>query len=192
MRLKIPICFAVFFILIIVGQTRSDTTYVATISMNATINAWISITPSEALSQGIQFGTITPGSLENNATNNTNGLYGGSAYNITIDSLTNTNVDFYNRANDLISGSNILQIGNVTHNANSTSNNGTVIDPVDSIALTTSMAKLGVTGACDNLSPGSNCWIAFWLDAPQNIIGGNYATTYYFCAEKAGSPQECL
>lgn len=153
--------------------------------MNATISAWISIVPSEALSQGIQFGTITPDSLDNNATNNTNGPDNGTNYSFTVDELTLVRVDFYNRAGSHLnlSGSPtiVLDIGNVTHKANITSNNESVIDPTDSINLTLGFLKLG-NGSCDNLVAGNVCWMAYWVDIPLGQPVGEYNTTYYFCA----------
>ncbi len=147
---------------------------------------FISISISPALMNGIMFGTINPGTNDNPAINNTNGAGGGTAYNITIDSSTTVNVDLYNDASgNLVSGSYIIGIGNVTHQANTTSNTGDNLVAAGSIALSITYSIIG--SICQNLLANSNCWISYWLDSPTVQPPGSYTTTYKYCAVQNGT-----
>ena len=152
---------------------------------------FISISLSTALINGIMFGTINPSTNDNPALNNTNGPGGGTAYNITIDSSTTVNVDLYNDASgNLVSGSYIIGIGNVTNQANTTSNTGNNLVAAGSIALSTIYSIIG--SICQNLVANSNCWISYWLDSPTAQPPGSYTTTYKYCAVQNGtSSSQC-
>jgi hypothetical protein len=148
---------------------------------NTTGATFISISISRALMDGIMFGTINPNTNDNPALNNTNGAGGGTAYNITIDASTTVDVDLYNDASgDLVSGSYIIGLGNVTNQANTTSNTGENLVSTGSIALSTTYSIIG--SICQNLVANSNCWISYWLDSPTAQPPGNYNTTYEYCA----------
>jgi hypothetical protein len=163
--------------------TSCDTPF--TYTTNGTV--FISISVSQALLDGITFGTINPNTNDNPAINNTNGVEGGTAYNITIDSSTTVNVDLYNDASgNLVSGSYIIAIGNVTHKSNITSNTGDNLVATDSIALSTTYSIIG-NNVCQSLAANSNCWIRYWLDSPTAQPPGNYTTTYKYCAVENGA-----
>jgi len=155
-------------------------------SFQTSAGVWISISISPSLSSGILFGTVSPNTNDNNATNNTNGPGGGTAYNITIDTSTTVNVDLYHDANgNMISGSSSIGIGNVTHQANTTSNTGNNLIPSSSVALSTTYSIIG-SNVCQNLGININCWIAYWLDVPSAQLPGDYNTTYEYCTVQTG------
>jgi hypothetical protein len=147
---------------------------------------FISISISSALQSGIMFGTINPDTNDNPALNNSNGPGGGTAYNITIDASTTVNVDLYHDATvNLVSGSYIIGIGNVTHQANTTSNTGNNLVAAGSTALSTTYSIIG--SICQNLLANSNCWISYWLDSPTAQPPESYTTTYKYCAVQNGT-----
>jgi len=147
---------------------------------------FISISISPALMNGIMFGTINPNTNDNPALNNTNGPGSGTAYNITIDSSTTVNVDLYHDASgNLVSGSYIIGIGNVTNQANTTSNTGNNLVAAGSTALSTTYSIIG--SVCQNLLANSNCWMSYWLDSPTSQPPGNYITNYKYCAVQNGA-----
>jgi hypothetical protein len=77
-----------------------------------------------------------------------------------------------------------IAIGNVSYEANQTLgvNVNMTLTTDGTELLTTSWTKIDPTNTpCDNLAPGSRCYIAFWLDVPSAILAGTYNTTYYFC-----------
>jgi len=143
---------------------------------------YIDIVPSYAIyPYGIQFGNVDPGTSDNPALNNTQ--YPGTAYNITVDPTTNVNVDLYHRLGGYIGD---IAPGNLTHQANATSNDGANLVPTGSIALSASYTIIGGT-VCQNLTPGDNCWIRYWLDVPVGNSPGVKQTTYYICGVKNGA-----
>lgn len=147
---------------------------------------FISISVSQAILDGIMFETIDPDTDDNEAVNNSNGPDGGTAYNITIDPSTTVNVDLYHdTTGDLESGSYVILIGNVTHNANTTSNAGENLISSGSVALDAAYSTIGNT-VCQSLGAGSDCWIRYWLDVPSNQPPGDYTTTYEYCAVETG------
>lgn len=162
-----------------------------TTTMNATIGAWVAITPSTSITGGILFGSINPGTNDNMAVNDTTGPAGTNCtdYNITIDTSSNVDVDIFNDASgDLTSSGNVIKIENVTLEANQTAcgNNINMTLKTDgTIPLNTTYLIMGsntnTTGPCKSVSSGNNCYIAYWLDVPASQITGTYTTTYKYC-----------
>ncbi len=157
---------------------------------------FVSINVSDAINWGIRFGEIEQNTNDNAALNDTNGPDGGTAYNITIDTSSTVNVDLYHdTSDDLKFGGNTILIANVSHAANNTTNTGANLflyqnpDDLDSIALSKTYAIIGnntTVFGCQDMAPGSNCWITYWLDVALGITAGNYNTTYEYCGVKIG------
>lgn len=168
-------------------------------TMNATIGAWVAITPSSSVTAGIDFGGINPGTNDNMAVNDTTGPAGTNCtdYNVTIDTSSNVDVDIFNDASgDLTSDGNTIKIENVTIEANQTNcgNNVNMTVITDgTIPLNTTYLIAGknskTTGPCKSVASGNNCYIAYWLDVPASQIAGAYTTAYEYCGvqEDAGS-----
>jgi hypothetical protein len=168
--------------------------------MNATIGYTIAITPSSALSRGILFGSINGGTNNNMAQNDTTGTGNVTQYNVTADSANSDTTDFWHYANHMNKqgSSPTLNIGNVTHESNTTMPNGgsnvnmTNIDRHNygNILMTTSWARIG-SGNCSAVSNGGNCYIAYWLDVPSGLASGTYNTTYYYCGNATNGNTAC-
>ncbi len=162
-----------------------------TTTMNATVGAWVSITPSVAITGGITFGNINPGTNNNTAVNDATGPPGANCtgYNITVDTSSNVNVDLFNDAlGDLTSGGNTIRINNVTLEANQTQcgrNVNMTLTSGGSIQLNTTYLIMGnastTVGPCKSVASGNLCHIAYWLNVPSSQITGTYATTYKYC-----------
>ncbi len=170
--------------------------------MNATIGAWVAITPSSSITSGILFGGINPGTNNNTAVNDTTGPSGVGCtdYNITIDTSSNVDVDLFNDATgDLTTAGGTIGIKNVTIEANQTDcgNNVNVTVTTDgTIPLNTTYLIMGsntnTTGPCKSVESGKNCYIAYWLDVPASQITGAYTTTYQYCGvEENGASTTC-
>lgn len=160
-------------------------------TMNATVGAWVSITPSAAITGGISFGNINPGTSNNTALNDVTGPPGANCtgYNITIDTSSNVNVDLFNdAAGDLTAGGGTIGITNVTLEANQTQcgrNVNMTVTSGGSVQLNTTYLIMGnasiTAGPCKAVAPGNKCHIAYWLNVPSSQITGDYATTYKYC-----------
>jgi len=163
--------------------------------MNATVSHQIAITPSAAMSRGILFGSVTGGTDNNMAENDTTGQGNTTEYNITADSANTDTTDFYHYAPDMDKqgSSPTLLIGNVTHEANTTEfgNNVNMTLTTDGmIKMTTSWAQMG-KGNCTTVSAGGNCYIAYWLDVPSGLASGTYNTSYYYCGNASNGATSC-
>jgi len=173
------------------GITGFATYQYGSTTMNATVGAWVSITPAATITAGISFGGINPGTSNNTAINDTTGPPGANCtgYNITIDTSSNVNVDLLNdAAGDLTSDGNTIRINNVTLEANQTQcgrNVNMTVTSGGSVQLNTTYLIMGnnsnTTGPCKAVAPGSNCHIAYWLNVPSSQITGTYTTTYKYC-----------
>jgi hypothetical protein len=168
-----------------------------TTTMNATVGAWVSITPSVAITGGITFGSINPGTNNNTAVNDATGPPGDNCtgYNITVDTSSNVNVDLFNDASgDLDSSGNKIGIGNVTLESNQTQcgeNINITATSGGSIQLTTSYLIMGndstTEGPCKSVASGNLCHIAYWLNVPSSQVTGTYTTTYKYCGVQEDS-----
>jgi len=154
-------------------------------SLVTTTYVFIDIIPSSDLDDGIQFGSVDPGTNDNVATKNV-ACNSGACYNITIDPATTVNVDLYHKTDGDLG---TIEIENVTHQANITSNTGDNLIASGSISLTTSYAIIG-TDVCQNIGDDVNCWIRYWFDVPSGQSPGDLETTYYYCAVETGQGSE--
>jgi len=157
----------------------------------------IAITPSSAISRGILFGSLTGGTNNNMAENDTTGTGNVTEYNITADAANTDTTEFWHYAADMDkSGTTpILLIGNVTHESNKTApdsdSNVNMTNRIDGvIKMTTSWATIG-SGNCSAVAAGGNCYIAYWLDIPSSFTSGIYNTTYYYCGNATNGATSC-
>ena len=176
-----------YYLLLSEAATSSSTT------SNVTIASSIGLTLSGNLSAGIYFGNTTVGTNDNNGSANyiyNDSVYSGrntSAYWIQMASSNNGNVDTCISANtDLTSGTNVLGVGNITYNANSSKvaqNIWNQNNASTGVLITTTSTKFG------NLSlvPNSNQTLVFHLDIPSQQITGTYNNTITFSIVTTGS-----
>lgn len=192
--LIIPLILAVF---ILRGYAANYAT--GTTKMEATVAATITgITPSAAVTAGIQFGTVDPNTFNNDAINNTGCGAGGSGtcYNFTIDPASNTNADIANAASgDLLkdgTGPQSIGIGNVTVAGNSTDPNGANLAPSSAQQLSTSFTTIAGCSGSNSIAPGGTCHTRYWLNVTLGQTAGYYNTTYCFCGIESGvDPSNC-
>lgn len=158
----------------------------APIPANATVEIFFAVAPSANLTNGIEFGTIQPGTINNNATDNydTGGM--NTSLFIAVSPDSNVNVDFCLLANaDLASMlGDKIGITNLTF-ANATANNFTV----PALAAALPMDTL-YQDSSQVVSPGSSDFYRFWLDVPPGTPPGAYNNTIIFTAvqESASCP----
>jgi hypothetical protein len=144
---------------------------------------YVEIIPSQALIDGILFGTTSPNQVKG-ALNNS-GPSGETQYNITIGSTSTANIDLYSKISaTLCTDCVVNSSASITSGSTNFSTNTTI---------TTSWAIMGnLTLNCTNLAIGSNCWLRYYLQTPPTLLAGNYQVTYYFCGVyTGGSPSLC-
>ena len=145
-------------------------------NLTATISTYISCTWTNA-ALNISFGlNLNPSDTDVNATQNFGTYSNGTSYNATVDTLTNVNVNFTVAGSNLVSGTNIIGIGNVTWQSNTTANNGTNMLGTNSIILSASQNTTNPVGG--NLAAGSSTHFRFWLDVPAAQTAGAYSGNY--------------
>lgn len=162
----------------------------SSVTMNATVSNTVSINVSaDALDRGVLFGSLTVGTNNNMAENDTTNTGNVTDYNIGNAPTTTGDLNFWNYAPDMDRSGNandVITIANVTHEANTTEageNVNMTVTTDGTIAMTTTYAAIGgpTASPCSSVSAGSVCWVAYWLDVPTNIPDGTYNTTYYYC-----------
>ena len=141
--------------------------------INVTVQQWISVTPSSAITWGIRFGTINASSTGNEALNDTTGPGGGTDYNFTVDSASTSNVDFYHKLNETFSNMWVNESASVTNATHGFSTN-TEVDATYSIIGDASTN-------CSNIAANNNCWIKYYMDV-GTVSSGTYERTYEYCA----------
>ena len=145
-------------------------------NLSAGISTFISCTWSNA-ALDVSFGTtINPGVNDINATQNYNQIGNGTAYNVTVDVLSNVNVDLLIKGENLVSGVNVIGIGNVSWMSNTSNANGTNMIPGNSVSLNTSYNTINKVAS--NRPVGSSTWYRFWFDIPQSQVAGAYNGNY--------------
>jgi len=176
---------SLFLIFSVFAAEKQETTT----PMNASVSNIVSINLSaDALDRGILFGSVTAGTNNNMAENDT--TYPGNATDYYVGNAPSTtgNLNFWIKAPDMDRSGNpdYILIGNVTHEANQTAGGDNInmtITTDGTVALTTTYQKIGgaAKAPCDSVPAGSACWMAFWLDVPTNIPDGVYNTTVSLC-----------
>jgi len=171
-------------------------------TMNATVGAWVAITPSNTITAGISFGNINPGTNNNKALNDTTGppSTNCTGYNISVDTSSNVNVDMFNDASgNLTSDGNTIRINNVTLEANQTqcganvnmtsTSDGTIQLNITYLIIGNTSTTAGPCKSVPYTGGGGKCHIAYWLDVPSVQVAGTYNTSYEYCGvqEDTGS-----
>jgi len=127
----------------------------------------------------VSFGTtLTPGNNDTNATQNYVGGVPRNAtfYNVSVDALSNTNVNITIRGEDFISGANKIAIPNVTWISNVSLANATDMSPTNSRLLTGSFNTIDPVGF--NIAQPNTVWFRFYMDVPSGAIAGAYTGNY--------------
>lgn len=186
MKIELSVGFvALTFLLLAVPALFAAQTQESTTEMNASVNEYVSITASANLTAGIVFPKSNPGIINveasgNNGTSNTK-------LNIQVDSSTNDNIAFKDKASaDLTSGGDTIVIGNVTNDVNTTIDGSNMNDGETTASkLATTYGPIGddTNDPCGAVSPGSYCYMEYFLDIPTAQAPGDYTTTYYYCGE---------
>jgi hypothetical protein len=151
-------------------------------NLSAGVQTFVTCTWSDS-ALDVSFGSnLNPGDSDLNATQNyilENGGENGTGYNVSVGDLTTANVNITILGSDLVDGSNLIGIGNVTWASNETANNGTNMIPGSSTSVTGSAVNIA-----SNVAPSSSVHYRFWLDIPSGIVQGSYEGNYTVeCAE---------
>ena len=141
----------------------------------ATTVACVWSTPALSVSFGT---TLTPGNNDTNATLNYAGGVPVSAtyYNVSVDSLSNSNVNITIKGEDFISGVNKIAVSNVTWVSNVSIANSTLMSPTNSIVLTSSFNTTSPVGF--NIAQPNTVWFRFYMDVPPGAVAGAYVGNY--------------
>jgi hypothetical protein len=170
-----------------------------TVVMNVTVTNIISVNISPALQKGILFLSIASNTNNRMAQNDSTGTGNVTEYWVGNDPSTSGNISLWHYALNLslngISTTNVILIGNVTHESNKTkpdvSSNVNMTNKADgAIAMTTTWKAIGI-GNCSDVQTSNSCYIAYWLDVPATIPGGTYNTTYNYCGNLSFSSATC-
>lgn len=145
-------------------------------NLSASIQTYVACTWSDE-SMNIGFGTnLDPGTDNINATKNYNLTEDRTAYNVTVSTITNVNVNITIKGANLISGANTIAVGNVSWASNSSDSNGTNMIPGSSVALQTDFDSGNKVGA--GLIKGQTTHFRFWLDVPAAQVAGDYVGNF--------------
>lgn len=150
-------------------------------NLTASVDTYISCTWSNAALQ-VGFGTGLAQGSAINATGNNISTGDGTMYNVSVDTLTNVNVNVTIRGNNLTSGSNVIEVSNVTWASNITDNNGTNMIVGNGIPLAESYDT--ANPLISNAAANSVVYYRFWLNVPTSQVAGAYVGNYtQLCAE---------
>jgi hypothetical protein len=161
------------------ADTQNTTTTV-------TVNEYVAVGLSNNLSSGIDFGSLDPDTLNNNATNNFDGAGLNTSFWVNISTDSNVNVDICIGDNESLEfGANVIENGNYTWVNTTTGGPGDAWLIVgNSVVMTTTAA---FTNAGNNIAPGSYNWYRFWLDIPGGQAAGAYVNSVSFKGIKTGN-----
>jgi len=165
------------------GLTGAVASSESIIQSNATIEVYFAIAASSNLTDGIEFGSLSPGSVNNNATDNYNS--GGStntSLNISLSTDSNVNIDFCLAANaDLKNATESIGIANLQF-ANATTTTLAVPALSDARSVSTSYQD-----SSQNITPGGADHYRFWIDIPVGTTPLRYNNTITFTAVQSGT-----
>ncbi len=152
-------------------------------NLSAQVSSYVSCTWSDA-ALNVSFGTeLNPGDSDVNATRNNDQPDNGTSYNVTIDEFTNELVNITIKGDHLVSGVNIIEIGNISWASNATSSNGINMASENSHITLTDYDNL--TKIASNAAIGSSAWYRFWVDLPPSQVAGSYIGNYTMKCEAA-------
>ncbi|OYT36702.1 hypothetical protein B6U91_00500 [Candidatus Pacearchaeota archaeon ex4484_71] len=180
---RVFLSFVIFVSILLIflgGSSGSTGNAILNVTSNVSLLNFYSISFSENLSSGINFGEILNLPAVNvNATANYISSNNGTGYYIAVSGDGNVNVDFCIKASgDLESvAGDVLGLGNESY-SNSTYTNETLPPPIG-LSLTTSFVKSGENIPSDGT--GVN-YYRFWLDVPSGQPAGAYNNTVTFKA----------
>jgi hypothetical protein len=147
-------------------------------SSNVTVENFFAIDLSANLNDGINFDEITSLPATNvNSTNNYDGAGSGSTMFVSVSSDSDATVDFCVRANsgltDSTSGE-VIQVSSESYaNSSTTSLSSPSVSHEVSFSTSYALASAPVT-------PGSDSYYRFWLDASSGTPSGSYNNTINF------------
>ena len=160
---------------LILSSGYSAPTSTASTTSNVTVNTYVSISLTNTLQGGVQFGNLNPGT-----TNSSSTTCAGLACNITVSVDSNVNVDLKIKDNaPLTSGSNTIPNSGYYFNTSATAQ--PVLPAQSSLDTTYYEFATGVSGT-NGVSV-----IQFWLNVPSTQAPGTYNNTISFCGEEAGT-----
>ena len=140
------------------------------------ISTFVSCVWSDA-GTAVSFGTnLDPGMNGVNATLNYDLTGNGTAYNVTNSGLSNVEVNITIKGQSLVSSANIIGIGNITWQSNSTIANGSNMIVTNAIALGTDYDTTNKVGA--SIAKSSTVHYRFWITIPNLTVAGDYRGNY--------------
>ncbi|VVB69943.1 Uncharacterised protein [uncultured archaeon] len=167
--------------LLLVGYSsinvNSYKTSITTSASSATVSEYVAVAFATYFTSGINFGTVVPNTIGNNATNN-------SLFTVTFSADTNVaTAEVCVNSSTITSGGNIITQGNFSYNS---STNQTILNTTElrgsyTNFTSTSTAIPGAFGA------NSVIYWRFKLDVPDAQLAGSYAGTTYFEGVSSGA-----
>lgn len=154
----------------------SSVTSTQTATSNVTVNSYLAITITSALSGGIQFGSLNP-----NTADNPTSTCASLACNISVSADSNVNVDIMLKANAPLTrtAGGTIGYGNYTWN-----DTDATVQPI--VTGSTALSGTYTSIQDNNVASAKRAWDAF-LDVPSGQTAGVYNNTLSFCGEEAGT-----
>jgi len=182
----VPIGLASLLALMFLASGIYAATYeVGTTTLNASVNVFVEIVPSTQLDEGIFFGSVDKDTIGNPAQNNSN-CDSGTCYNVTVDSASNVNIDFYNDVTATLAATMYINETSSTTDSQTGFSTNTTVDTSYSIMGNTSVN-------CTDVVANGNCWSKYYLDVASGTSGGIKSTTYQYCGVETGtSDTQCV
>jgi hypothetical protein len=150
-----------------------------TTTSNVTVNVYVSISLTTEFSNGVTFGSLDPGTDDNNATT-CNDL----GCNISVSGDTNVAVDVVMKANaNLTRGTEPEMIPNWNYTWNVTDGSSLPLQPGWDLNLTSYDYRTAYKVGDSVSASGVRSWQG-WLDIPSAQTAGTYNNTLYFCANQ--------
>lgn len=183
-KIFVPVIVIFLLSFLVFGAETSTTTT----PLNATVSNTVSINLSaNALDRGILFGSLSVGTNNNMAENDTTNTGNITDYYIGNGPTSTGNLGFFHNASNLNrqGNPNLILIANLTYESNTSTtpqaNNINMSLTTDGAwKMTAALAGIGGTN-CTSVPSGGACWTAYWLDVPSNIPDGTYNTTVNMC-----------
>ncbi|VVB69945.1 Uncharacterised protein [uncultured archaeon] len=163
------------FILLLSSNLNSYKSGITNSTSTATISEYVAFALSNYFTVGINFGSVSPASVGNNATNN-------SLFTVTLSNDTSANAKLCTNSSDLISGGNTITVGNLSYypSLNQTVLNGTSF--LNGTNYTTT-----ITSAITGLHANDVVYWNFWLNIPEGQSAGSYNGNVYFEGVSSGA-----
>jgi hypothetical protein len=136
----------------------------------------ISFTVTDYGNDGIRFGNIDPGQIDQPAD------WGGSqgAVNLTVGAETNVNVNVQLKGTDF-TGTGTISISNVKYDDDATLNEGTETGLAEGSLSGSYATWYSVPANTENITQ-----VYYWISIPGGQVAGDYNSTFYYQAIKSG------